>query len=253
MSVLVGNKRFLRRTRRKLARGRHFAPFPRKLSRPRGIFLQPVAGRISPGVKIRLGIHVRILDRTGIQTPDLCPCRFKRIAEASLVPHGPDQDRGVIPVLQHHGTDPFQHRFLPRGIIPRQHTGVIGKSVTFNVRFIHHVKTVQVTKFIPQRCLGIVAVPHRVEVGALDQPDILFHDLTGQRTPRGMMDLVAVDPFQLDRYPVHKKLTIPDHDRPETRTEMPDIADLPAMPQNQRHRIKHRFFRRPEFKFRQSQ
>ena len=104
----------------------------------------------------------------------------------------------MIPVLQHHGTDPFQHRFLPRRIITRKHAGVIGKSVTFNVRLIHHIKSVKVAKFIPQRRLRVVAVPHRIEVGSFDQPDILFHDLTGQRTSLCMMDLMAVDPFQLD-------------------------------------------------------
>ena len=34
---------------------------------------------------------------------------------------------------------------------------------------------------------------------------------------------------------------------------MTDVADFPGVPQDQRHRIKHRFFGRPEFKFRQGQ
>ena len=157
------------------------------------------------------------------------PERFLKGASVpALVPHGPDQDAGTVPVPQHHGTHPVQGRLDEGRIIRDPPVGQLHslrivvfpeiqrrRAVALIVRFVDHVESHAVVELVKIRDIRIVACPHRVEIVGLDHFQVSAYLFHGHACTRHRVGFMTVDSPEFDGGAVQEDHTVPDADLPE--------------------------------------
>ena len=145
-------------------------------------------------------------------------------AVARLVAQRPGDDRRVVLVaLDHPGDALDPGRQVARVVAQRAL-----ERVALDVRLGDHVQPELVGQVREGRVVGVVRGPHGVEPELLHQDQVGAHRLDRDDPPGDLVEVVAVDPAQVDAPAVDEEVHPADLDAPEADPQLGGLDDLAA-------------------------
>ena len=175
-----------------------------------------------------------------------------------LIAERPDQDRGLIDMRSHHIHRPLDRRIGKfRHVRQRCFAVVVG--VALAIGLILKVEPKEVAEVVEYRSIGIVREADVIDIPPLHQHDLVDHLLSRDRITGLGVDLLAIDPLELDRLPIEVKVApseakfillcgrIADLNFPKSRDHREGLSHSPARVKELAHqRVEVRSLRRPE-------
>ena len=184
---------------------------------------------VADEIDVRAAVGALVVDRAcRVSSMNRRRCRLEVHPVARLVPHRPDDHRGVVGKCLDHPRVPFDVGRLPRGVVAERPVEAVPEAVRLDVGLVDDVEAVLVAEVVPLLHVGIVRRADEVEVVLLHQLDVADHQGARHHLARVWLVLVAVDAANQDRTAVDEQPGVPDLDLAEPDAPRYDARDASA-------------------------